>query len=40
MTYIALPLYIIGFVVIGAAFENHLTIGALVRRIFPAVTQY
>lgn len=28
--YIAVPLYICGFVVVGAAFENHLSIGALV----------
>ncbi|KAJ7895277.1 MFS general substrate transporter [Mycena olivaceomarginata] len=28
--YIAVPLYICGFVVLGAAFENHLSIGALV----------
>lgn len=30
MLYLALPLYICGFVVIGAAFQNHLTIGALI----------
>ena len=28
--YIAIPLYICGFVVLGAAIQNHLTIGALV----------
>ncbi|GJJ10540.1 hypothetical protein Clacol_004767 [Clathrus columnatus] len=30
MCYLALPLYICGFVVIGAAFQKHLTIGALI----------
>ncbi|KAF8531347.1 MFS general substrate transporter [Gautieria morchelliformis] len=30
MCYLGLPLYITGFVVIGAAFQNHLTIGALI----------
>ncbi|KAF8525077.1 MFS general substrate transporter [Hysterangium stoloniferum] len=30
MCYVALPLYICGFVVIGAAFQNHLSIGALI----------
>lgn len=30
MCYLALPLYICGFVVIGAALQKHLTIGALV----------
>ena len=28
--YIAVPLYICGFVVLGAAFEKHLSVGALV----------
>ena len=28
--YIAVPLYICGFVVLGAAFQNHLSVGALV----------
>ncbi|KAI0088801.1 MFS general substrate transporter [Irpex rosettiformis] len=28
--YIAIPLYICGFVVIGASFQNHLSVGALV----------
>lgn len=28
--YIAIPLYICGFVVLGAAIQKHLTIGALV----------
>ncbi|KIJ24612.1 hypothetical protein M422DRAFT_194494 [Sphaerobolus stellatus SS14] len=30
MCYLALPLYICGFVVIGAAFEKHLSIGAII----------
>ncbi|KAF8582553.1 MFS general substrate transporter [Ramaria rubella] len=30
MCYFALPLYIVGFIVIGAALQNHLTIGALI----------
>lgn len=28
--YIALPLYIVGFILIGAALQNHLSIGALI----------
>lgn len=28
--YIAMPLYICGFIVLGASFQNHLSVGALV----------
>lgn len=30
MCYVAMPLYICGFVLLGASFQEHLSVGALV----------
>ena len=38
--YIAIPLYICGFVVLGASFQNHLSVGGLIMGWGVAETAY